>query len=213
MGAVQNAKIILLATVAAIAYGILHDQITARLCVEYFTIGHLPLFPTSSPTVLAICWGVAATFGLGALLGVVLALVSQSGGLPAVPIPRLFKSILAPSRRDGNFRVAGRRCGVRAFTPIDHRRAGRFRRTRSARPARPVHGGLVCSRGELRGRSRWGFVSHLANLAGKGLPSRPLACSPQQSRGCASRDLGRDYSTDCLVPLRQVLSSYPESFM
>ena len=94
MGAVQNAKIILLATVAAIAYGILHDQITARLCVEYFTIGHLPLFPTSSPTVLAICWGVAATFGLGALLGVVLALVSQSGGLPAVPIPRLFKSIL-----------------------------------------------------------------------------------------------------------------------
>jgi hypothetical protein len=91
---VREAKIILLSTAAAIAYGIAHDQITARLCVEYFTIAHPPLFHTSSPAVLGICWGIAATCGVGAVLGVVLALVSQSEGLPPVPILRVCKSIL-----------------------------------------------------------------------------------------------------------------------
>ncbi len=94
LAGVREAKVILLSTVAAIAYGIVHDQITARLCVEYFTIGHPPLFHTTSPTVLGICWGITATVGIGALLGVLLALVSQSQGLPPVPILRLFKSIL-----------------------------------------------------------------------------------------------------------------------
>ncbi len=90
----RTAKIILLSTAAATAYGVAHDQITARLCVEYFTIAHPPLFHTSSPTLLGICWGIAATIGVGALLGVLLALVSQSEGLPPVPIRRLLKSIL-----------------------------------------------------------------------------------------------------------------------
>ncbi len=31
---------------AAIAYGIAHDQITVRICLEYFTIGHSKVFPT-----------------------------------------------------------------------------------------------------------------------------------------------------------------------
>ena len=84
----------LLSTVAAIAYGIVHDQITARLCVEYFTIAHPPLFHSTSPTLLGICWGIAATVGVGALLGVVLALVSQSEGLPPVAILHVFTSIL-----------------------------------------------------------------------------------------------------------------------
>ncbi len=90
----RKAKIILLSTAAAIAYGIVHDQITARLCVEYFSIAHPPLFPTTSPTVLGICWGISATFGIGALLGIFLALVSQSQGLPPVPLLRVSKIIL-----------------------------------------------------------------------------------------------------------------------
>jgi len=91
---VRKATIVLLSTVAAIAYGVVHDQITARLCVEYFTIGHPLLFHTTSPTILGICWGIVATFGVGALLGIILALVSQSEGPPPVPILRLCKSIL-----------------------------------------------------------------------------------------------------------------------
>jgi hypothetical protein len=37
--AIESLKIVVLCIVAAIAYGILHDQVTARVCVEYFTIG------------------------------------------------------------------------------------------------------------------------------------------------------------------------------
>jgi hypothetical protein len=79
---------------AAMAYGIIHDQITAHLCVEYFTVAHPPLFHTQSPTVLAFCWGVLATVGIGAVLGVILAEVSQSEGLPSYPILRLCRLIL-----------------------------------------------------------------------------------------------------------------------
>lgn len=94
LAGLRTAKIILLSTLAAMVYGVVHDQVTARLCVEYFTIGHPPLFHTTSPTLLGICWGIAATVGIGALLGVVLALVSQSDSLPPVPIRRVFESIL-----------------------------------------------------------------------------------------------------------------------
>lgn len=38
--AIESLKIVLLCIVAAIVYGILHDQVTARVCAEYFAIGH-----------------------------------------------------------------------------------------------------------------------------------------------------------------------------
>jgi hypothetical protein len=59
---VEALKIILLCVLSAITYGILHDQVTARICVEYFTIGHPPMFATDSPTFLALGWGILATW-------------------------------------------------------------------------------------------------------------------------------------------------------
>src|SRR4051812_37028691 len=64
------------------AYGILHDQVTARVCVEYFTIGHPPVFPTESPTLLGLGWGIIATWWAGLLLGVPLAVAAQAGTRP-----------------------------------------------------------------------------------------------------------------------------------
>ncbi len=55
----DSLKIILLSIAAAVAYGIIHDQITARICVEYFTIGHPPVFGTDDPTLLGIGWGMS----------------------------------------------------------------------------------------------------------------------------------------------------------
>ena len=86
-------KIVLLCTLATIAYGVVHDQITAHLCVEYFTIAHPPLFHTTSPALLGLCWGIAATIGPGIIVGVLLGLVSQSPGLPPTPIRQLLKTI------------------------------------------------------------------------------------------------------------------------
>ncbi len=78
----QFCAIVLLCIDAAILYGILHDQVTARICIEYFTIGHPNIFGTDNPTVLAIAWGILATWWVGFLLGVPLALVARLGNRP-----------------------------------------------------------------------------------------------------------------------------------
>jgi hypothetical protein len=79
----QFLKIILLAVAAAVVYGIVHDQITVRVCLEYFTVAHPPIFGgTQSPTLLAFGWGVIATWWVGLPLGVLLALAARVGGLP-----------------------------------------------------------------------------------------------------------------------------------
>jgi hypothetical protein len=64
---------------AAIVYGIVHDQITARICVEYFTIGHPDVFHTDDPTTLGFGWGVLATWWVGLILGILLACAARSG--------------------------------------------------------------------------------------------------------------------------------------
>jgi hypothetical protein len=78
----QGLKIVLLGVAAAVIYGVLHDQVTARICVEYFTIGHPPIFATQDPTLLALAWGVSASWWVGLLLGVGLALVARFGRRP-----------------------------------------------------------------------------------------------------------------------------------
>ena len=90
----QKAKIVVFSIVAVVAYGIIHDQITVRLCIEYFTVAHPPLFPTRSPTLLAVCWGTVATVWAGMAAGSLLALVSQSDNLAPVPLARLYRGIL-----------------------------------------------------------------------------------------------------------------------
>lgn len=74
--------IVFFAVVAAVAYGVVHDQITARLCVEYFTIGHPRLIDSDSPFVLGLFWGVVGTWWVGAGLGVALGAASRLGSWP-----------------------------------------------------------------------------------------------------------------------------------
>jgi len=79
----QYVLIFLLSILAAIVYGIVHDQITARICVEYFTVYHPPVFgDLKDPTLLAFGWGVIATWWVGAILGVPLALAARVGNMP-----------------------------------------------------------------------------------------------------------------------------------
>lgn len=77
----QSIAIILLCISSAICYGIVHDQITARICVEYFTVFHTPI-GTDDPTLLALYWGVAATWWVGVLLGAPLAIAARAGSRP-----------------------------------------------------------------------------------------------------------------------------------
>jgi hypothetical protein len=90
---VKSFRTVLMCIVAAIGYGIAHDQVTARVCIEYFTIGHPPVFGTTDdPTLLAIGWGILATWWVGLLLGVPLAVVAGVGSRPQ----RSARSLLRP---------------------------------------------------------------------------------------------------------------------
>lgn len=85
--------IVLICIVAAIGYGIIHDQITARICVEYFTIGHPPVFSTTDPTLLGIGWGIIATWWVGLFLGIPLAISSRVGSWPKVGVLQLLRPL------------------------------------------------------------------------------------------------------------------------
>jgi hypothetical protein len=90
----QAIGIILMCILAAVVYGIIHDQITARICVEYFTVGHPPVFDTDDPTLLGLGWGIIATWWVGLMLGVPLAIVARVGAQPKRSASSLLRPIV-----------------------------------------------------------------------------------------------------------------------
>ena len=82
----ESLKVVGLCVLAAVLYGIAHDQVTARICVEYFTVGHPPVFGTASPTLLGLGWGVIASWWAGLIIGVPLAVAARAGR-SRVPTP------------------------------------------------------------------------------------------------------------------------------
>jgi len=90
----QFLLIVGLCTVSAMAYGILHDQVTARVCVEYFTVGHPPIFDTDDPTFLGFGWGIIATWWVGLILGIALALVARAGSRPVIKVADLVRPVV-----------------------------------------------------------------------------------------------------------------------
>ncbi|MEZ5976581.1 MAG: hypothetical protein R3F33_17375 [Planctomycetota bacterium] len=90
--------IVALCVSAAILYGIVHDQITVRISLEYFTLAHPRVIESEDPTLLALTWGVLATWWVGLPLGVLLAWAALAGPLPqrqpATLVAPLFKLLL-----------------------------------------------------------------------------------------------------------------------
>jgi len=92
-------RIALLGLGAAVCYGVLQDQVTARICPEYFTLGHGDLgmpavFHNPSPTILAFAWGTVATWWVGLPLGTVLAICARAGKWPKLVAQDLLGPIL-----------------------------------------------------------------------------------------------------------------------
>jgi hypothetical protein len=78
----------------AIAYGIAHDLVTAHVCVEYFTVGHPDWFGTEQPVLLALGWGVAATWYVGLVLAIPLVCAARLGAFPPVGAAQLVRPLL-----------------------------------------------------------------------------------------------------------------------
>jgi hypothetical protein len=90
---IRALAIVALCVVASAVYGVAHDQITVRVCMEYFTIGHAPVFATRDPTLLALAWGVYATWWAGLLIGVPIAYAAQRGRKPRRDARALVKPV------------------------------------------------------------------------------------------------------------------------
>src|SRR5579871_957991 len=78
---------------AAILYGVLHDLVTANLCVEYFSVFHPDIFHTDSPWLLALGWGVIATWWMGLFIGGMIAVSAQIGSLPKIGWREILKPL------------------------------------------------------------------------------------------------------------------------
>jgi hypothetical protein len=90
----QAIKIVGLCIVAGAIYGILHDQVTARVCLEYFTVFHRDIFHTQSPTLLALGWGVLATWWVSLFLGIMLAIAARAGSRAKLTASHLVRPLL-----------------------------------------------------------------------------------------------------------------------
>lgn len=88
-------KIWLLCIAAAICYGIVHDLVTAHVCVEYFSVAHPMILPLTSPTAFALEWGILATWWVGAALGLGLAACSRLGQRVPLQWRQLIRPIAA----------------------------------------------------------------------------------------------------------------------
>jgi hypothetical protein len=75
--------------VAVVGYAILQDQVSARLCPDYFTVLHPPIPNCTNPTLLGVCWGFLGGWWGGIVMGYAAGLVSTLGPRPPLA-PRDF---------------------------------------------------------------------------------------------------------------------------
>jgi hypothetical protein len=91
---VEIVKIMVLCIGGSIAYGIIHDMVTAHVAVDYFTVYHPKVVDSQSPIVMALVWGVIATWWMGFGLGLQLAVASQLGSKPYIEAKTLVKPVI-----------------------------------------------------------------------------------------------------------------------
>lgn len=80
-------RILFAAVAAVVAYAAAQDQVSVRVCPEYFTVGHDSSgLPFDDPTLLGLYWGVQGGLGGGIVLGVALALTCRFGDGPKLAL-------------------------------------------------------------------------------------------------------------------------------
>jgi Chloride channel protein EriC len=92
---VEYVKIIGFCILAACVYGVAHDLVTAHVCVDYFLPPIHPIIvPTDSPLLLALIWGVIATWWVGLFLGILLAISCRIGNKPKLSVSQIVRPVL-----------------------------------------------------------------------------------------------------------------------
>lgn len=102
-----SVRIVGLCILNACIFGIINDQITVRICFEYFSEGFhkemikgtwvgefLGRYP-DSPTIWGATWGIIATWWVGAILGVILSVSSRMRSWPRLSSKNLAFPVFA----------------------------------------------------------------------------------------------------------------------
>lgn len=79
---------------AITGYAMLQDQVSARLCPEYFTVLHPPIPNLTDPTLLGISWGFIGGWWGGIVLGYVAGLVATLGPRPKLQPREIVRPLL-----------------------------------------------------------------------------------------------------------------------
>jgi hypothetical protein len=177
----QALRIVLATVVMAVLYGVVHDQIAARLSIEYFTVGHQRLFAHDSPTLHGLAGGVIATWWVGLALGAALALCARAGSRPRLDLEHVRPLIL----------------GAMCFTALCAAGTGLLAWILASRGAieLPVYWAEVVSLDQQRGFLIDSWM-HLASY-GAGATAGLVGCAAawrmrlQPSRGSATPELDR----------------------
>src|SRR5262249_28697462 len=75
-------------------YAILQDQVSARLCPEYFTVLHNPIPGLTDPTLLGVAWGFLGAWWGGALMGYFAGIAATAGRKPPLGPRELVRPML-----------------------------------------------------------------------------------------------------------------------
>ncbi|MDY3553312.1 hypothetical protein R5W24_002413 [Gemmata sp. JC717] len=92
-GRIPRYRFALLGFVAIVGYAVLQDQVSARLCPEYFTVLHRPVPGVTDPTLLGVCWGFLGGWWGGVLLGYAAGLTATLGSHPKLAPREILKPL------------------------------------------------------------------------------------------------------------------------
>jgi hypothetical protein len=75
-------------------YAVLQDQVSARLCPEYFTHFHNPIPGLTDPTLTGVAWGFLGAWWGGALFGYFAGIAATAGKRPPLTVRQLVVPML-----------------------------------------------------------------------------------------------------------------------
>jgi len=86
-------QILQIGIAAEVCYAMLQDQISARMCPEYFTVAHPRIEGLTNPTLMGLTWGFLGAWWGGALIGALTGFCARLGSWPKLNPPELLRPI------------------------------------------------------------------------------------------------------------------------
>jgi hypothetical protein len=87
-------RIVMVCIIGLSVYGMAQDQISVRLCPEYFTVAHPPIIGLNNLTLLGMAWGFLGAWWGGLMIGLALAPIAILGQWPRLSAHELIRPVM-----------------------------------------------------------------------------------------------------------------------